>query len=228
VGRYNAGIVTNDLQRGITTPIPEGRGFVSLVVNAPGAVTATGRTADGAAFTSSTGLTDVGVPLFAPLYGGDGSVMARLNVANDECAGLVSWRKEASPDDAAFPEGWNTLYAQARGSRYRAPASGQRLLGAPVRTPNGLLVFTAGGLTSPATMPLTLSQSAVRPAPLPASPKSFSMLINAATGQFSGSCLLGTPAQSTSFHGLIVPSADEGIGQFVSGPQKISGDLSLR
>jgi hypothetical protein len=54
------------------------------------------------------------------------------------------------------------------------------------------------------------------------------MLINAATGQFSGSCLLGTPAQSTSFHGLIVPSADEGIGQFVSGPQKISGDLSLR
>ena len=226
--RYNAGIVTNDLQRGITTPIPEGRGFVSLVVNAAGAVTATGRTADGAAFTSSTGLTDVGVPLFAPLYGGNGSVMARFDVANDECAGSVSWRKEASPDDASFPEGWNTLYAQAKGSRYRAPAAGQRLLGAPVRTPNGVLVFTEGGLSGPATMPLTLSQSAVRFAPLATSPKSFTMSINAATGQFSGSCLLGTPAQSTSFHGLIVPSADEGIGQFVRGPQKISGDLSLR
>jgi hypothetical protein len=97
-----------------------------------------------------------------------------------------------------------------------------------VRTPNGVLVFTAGGLFGPATMPLTLSQSAVRPAPLATSPKSFNMLINAATGQFSGTCLLGTPAQPTSFHGLIVPSADEGIGQFVSGPQKISGDISLR
>jgi|GEM_PF-6694258 len=227
-GRYNAGIVTDDLQRGITTPIPEGRGFVSLVVEANGLATASGRLADGVAFTSSSGLTDLGVPLFAPLYGTDGSVMARLDVGNDECGGSVSWRKEARPDDASFTEGWNTLYAQAKGSRYRAPGSGQRLLGAPVRTPNGLLVFTEGGLPDPATMPLTLSQSAVRPAPLTTSPKSFSMSINAATGHFSGSCLLGTPAQSTSFHGLIVPSANEGIGQFVRGPQKVSGDISLR
>lgn len=227
-GRYNAGIVTNDLQRGITTPIPEGRGFVSLVVGANGLATASGRLADGAAFTSSTGLTDLGVPLFAPLYGGEGSVMARFDIANDECLGSVNWRKEASPNDASFPEGWNTLYAQARGSRYRAPAAGQRLLGAPVRTPNGVLIFSGGDLSGPATMRLTLSQSAVRPAPLATSPKSFNMLINAATGQFSGTCLLGTPAQPTSFHGLIVPSADEGIGQFVRGLQKISGDLSLR
>jgi len=125
-GRYNGGIVTNELQRGITTLIPEGRGFVSLVVNAAGAVTATGRTADGAAFTSSTGLTDVGVPLFAPLYGGDGSVMARFDVADDECAGSVSWRKEASPDDAAFPEGWTrfTLKPRAVVIAHLPPASG--------------------------------------------------------------------------------------------------------
>jgi len=74
-------------------------------------------------------------------------------------------------------------------------------------------------------MPLTLSQSAVRPAPLATSPKSFNMLINAATGQFSGTGLPGTRCATDLVHGLIVPSADEGIGQFVRGPQKISGDL---
>jgi len=51
-------------------------------------------------------------------------VMARFDIADDECLGSVNWRKEASPDDASFPEGWNTLYAQARGRRYRAPLRG--------------------------------------------------------------------------------------------------------
>lgn len=238
-GRYNAIIRTNDLQRGITTAIPDGNGYISMIVDASGGITTSGRMGDGAAFTSTSTFTVGAAPLFHLLYNGRGSALGDVefvpNGATGQCFGRLSWTKQAIPGDRSYPEGWAPLNASIEGGKYARPAPGRRLLDLPEGSPNARFVFDRGILGKQSvTQPIAFSTTTYRLLKSEDGVRGFTWTVNADTGVFSGA--LQTQASSSSsapqpvkisFFGLLVPSQAIGVGLFTDNVSNTSGVMRL-
>lgn len=113
---------------------PEGDGYGSVVVSKAGAITSSGKTGDGVAFTTSGFLTaDRQWHWLQLLYsskGQIGSVLTFRDVAGvSDLDGAVHWVKNPNAVNKSYPLGFN-LAPRLVGSLYTAPATGQRAIAA--------------------------------------------------------------------------------------------------
>ncbi|MES2596699.1 MAG: hypothetical protein V4662_15260 [Verrucomicrobiota bacterium] len=112
--------------------VPEGEGYGSAKVSASGIITASGKTGDGVAFTSSGFLTaDKQWHFFQPLYSSQGQIGGVLTfrdvAAVSDLDGPLSWIKNPKPTNASYPLGFN-LTPSFIGAIYTPPITGQRAL----------------------------------------------------------------------------------------------------
>jgi cyclophilin family peptidyl-prolyl cis-trans isomerase/formylglycine-generating enzyme required for sulfatase activity len=216
--------------------IPQGFGFGSAVVASSGAVTATGRLADGSPFTTAAPLGPNGeVLLFQLLYGNTGSLLGTLQIAADThhaVTGQPTWRKAPRTSDPAYPGGFGTdpgdpLLLTAGGGLYVPPAAGAFVLGLPALVPPATadqirLQFHGGGVADPGAeldVPsLDIRPQAVvtLPAAGPGNPANATLAIIPSTGAFSGRIRPG--GRNEPYQGVIIRDGDgklRGYGQFV-------------
>ena len=141
--------------------LPQGYGYGSFVVSAKtGALTFSGKLADGSALTGSTFVGQSGqVLLYLPLYSSRGSLAGKLTITpgasapvDNTLAGTPTWLKpdpQANSKDTVYRAGFGPLTLTAAGGAYTAPTAGTLVLALSVGTDNAKLRFTGGALTNP-------------------------------------------------------------------------------
>ena len=148
-GLYNAALP------GVPATTIEGDGIATVTVSTSGRVSARGSLADGTGFQlRSATAGDASVPVYAPLYRGQGSLFGWITVTNsgvNDVAGLLWWFKPASAGGLNDPGGVARAIP-VMGSRYVSPSP---------RTPvlnliDGVLVLSGGNLPEPITNSITL------------------------------------------------------------------------
>ncbi|HEY1082514.1 MAG TPA: MBG domain-containing protein, partial [Prosthecobacter sp.] len=137
--------------------VPGGDGWAVVTVTPTGQANASGRLADGTAFTDSGFVSAEGqFSLFAEIYRTaiKGRVGGRLTLRDvpdtSDFDGRVQWMKFADSRETAYPEGFQQEL-QALGSRYSKPAAGQRVLAQlEDAEPNASLGLSGGPLPASA------------------------------------------------------------------------------
>ena len=234
---------------------PQGTGHGTLTIAAGGDATWAGRLADNTAVTFSTTVGNDGdLPVHMMLYNYTGSLHGWTQATADDPVtpqnaglllldGKVNWKKNTqaeSSGDRSYPAGFIIPALTVTGGEYVAPAAGQAVLDlvdAGTGTTNASLTFNEGGLTGPppiagAVMASDISKSlritsANAPVLPTANPASLTLILNAATGAFSGTFVLKNDPDPTSaqlillsrtvnYYGLMVPrlSLHQGVGLF--------------
>ncbi|MCW0219581.1 MAG: MBG domain-containing protein, partial [Prosthecobacter sp.] len=117
-----------------TEDTPSGDGWATVSISSTGAVKVSGRLSDGTAFTESAFLSaEADFSLYTELYkatarGQFGGRMALRDVPDvSDFDGQVQWLKPADAKSVTYPAGFS-LELWALGSRYTAPATGERAL----------------------------------------------------------------------------------------------------
>ncbi|MBL9145168.1 MAG: choice-of-anchor D domain-containing protein [Verrucomicrobiaceae bacterium] len=229
VGRYTTTVGFIPSQ--ITDATPDGMGFATIVVDAAGNVTSSGRLSDGTPFTNATIVSTSDSPMFQLLYGGRGSLLgfvgcSRGDAPQAECGGLFSWLREPNAQDQAYPEGWSANDVILAGAKYVAPAAGHRILELPAISPNAQLVFSDGDLgATPLTQPVSFGVGNYRLPSVSNALAGFWVSVNASTGQITGgfddrrpvtiAVFPAPPAPRYAFYGLLVPTFEQGAGVLV-------------
>jgi len=234
---------------------PQGTGYGTLTITTAGVATWSGKMADGAVTTCSCTMAANGaVPLHSMLYTGTGSAHGWVIASADSTVtpanrglrlldGSVDWMKyrATTSADRTYRAGIPFNILTVIGGEYVKPTTtvlGLKDLG--VGTVDAKLVFSEGGLHGPA--PIMHAVMAAAPdvsfritptnalvMPIPASnPGALSLTLNAATGAFSGSFVLGKDPDPTAtqltllsrkvyYHGLVIPrlSVNQGLGYFL-------------
>lgn len=141
----------------LASVIPQGFSFGSFKVNASdGAYTLTGRLADKSSFSTISFVGPAGqVLVYHALYGGNGSVAGRLNIAAgmipelNAISGNLSWFKPpaaANSKDNVYRLGFTANPVVVQGGAYVPPAAGEVFMGLLNVDDNAKLDFTGGGL----------------------------------------------------------------------------------
>lgn len=157
VGLYNFGLELPDpLPTG--NPVPLGNGFGSFTIATSGALSLTGKTADGQTLTGSTFVGPNGeVAVYRVLYATTqkGSMVGSLDIdpgtaadfSDNTLDGTVSWMRPADTAASArtYKAGFSAFDLTAAGGRYVAPASPNLILGMTAPG-NARLIFAEGGL----------------------------------------------------------------------------------
>jgi ELWxxDGT repeat protein len=212
--------------------VPQGDGWMRLVTTRAGVATLSGRTGDGAGFTSAARLwPDGSVPVFALLHAGKGSLrgLPRIALAAGTVAGALDWQKTgpASASDRTYPAGFGPLTLDADGSKWVRPAAGTIVLGLPDQADNARVVFTGarlGTVAQSADVPSLFRITSRHAALFPASPVGLTMKIDPATGILSGAFTLtddnpvagGRPiVRKVSYTGILLPHRAAGFGHFL-------------
>ena len=170
---------------------PHGNSIASLTISSLGAVTCSGRMADGTAYTASSTLSDGGdVPLFASLYSGNGSVLGSLTVNNHSVSNSLNWLKLAAAAGRAYAAGFAAHDLTCTGYRYVKPNAvlGQIFIGLAAGANNARLNFTDSSLSKSISQVFTVSALSV-----PALPPGFTMTLNAGTGMINGTFAVTDP-----------------------------------
>jgi hypothetical protein len=168
-GYYTFGLILPDASQGDAT-VPQGHGFGQLTVSTTGATTLAGKVGDGSAYTSSSSFVGTGVGtnegqfiIYSSLYGAKGTLLGVGKLTRDGVSPTwldnrletgsvdMTWNKQ--PDTSTtgarnYPGGWTPITLTMLGSKYTAPATGQRVLNLPdgMGTPNSSLNFYEAGL----------------------------------------------------------------------------------
>ena len=140
-----------------STALPQGHGYGSFTVTeTTGALTVSGKLADGNVFTTTTFIGQQGqVLIYQPLYNQLGSFAGTLVVtpgvmpADNTLAGTPTWLKPAAAAaevDTLYRAGFGPIPLNADGGAYVPPAAGAVVLGMPNSANNAELQFTRGGL----------------------------------------------------------------------------------
>ncbi len=212
LGRFNLSIAP-----GNGTSSPSGCGYMSLSVVETGAVTVTGKTADGFSFTASPVLGAAGqVPVFIPLYDGLGSLSV-LEVI-DMTLGTVAdtsanWNRPASFKDKQFASGFS-ITPTIQGERYLAPPVNTRVLGLIAASPNAGAEWIGDAVPTAMTQALEVSKTNVVAAI--GGNTAFKAIITSTTGVITGSFTLPGSKVATPWSALIVGNQAE--GHYISPP----------
>jgi hypothetical protein len=181
---------------------PQGMSFGTVSVDASGKVSLSGTLADGTKMTQKATLSrDGDWPFFGRLYGGGGSALGWLKVAEqavEDIGGAIVWTKPPLASGKLYTNGF-VLPVQATGSRYTPPVSATNLL----------LSFSLGAAAfSGADLDPAFS-NAVRIAPgnkivnLDADRNKLTMTIALASGRFSGTVNVPGTTRSLPFSGAL-------------------------
>jgi len=201
-GLYNAAFL------GIPGGAIAGDGFAALTVSTSGRVSGRGMLADGYAvqILSATANSAL-VPVYVPLYGGQGSLFGWLTVTNsgvNHVAGPLWWFKPASAGGLNPPGGISNT-VPVMGSRYVAPAP---------RTPvltlsNGVVILSGGNLTNSMTNSITLgSDNKI------AGDNQLTLRISPTKGSITGSFVDPSNGQIRNVKGVALPTQQQGRGFF--------------
>jgi hypothetical protein len=196
---------------------PSGHGFASLTVPAGGVIAAAGAMADGTVIGSRVQISQDGQwPFYAPLYGGKGMMLGRLNFTGDAPAGILTWIKKGGAG-GLYPNGF-TNEMELLGSRYTAPSPGIRIL----NMTNGSITLADGNLSQPITNLFLLTNNTIRAMAIT---NGWTMKLSLTKGTFTGG--FNHPAMGTNapFAGALLQEQNFGGGYFLGTNQ--SGSLLL-
>jgi hypothetical protein len=159
-------------------------------------------------------------PLFVPLYGRTGALLAWLQFENrlqDDLHGAVSWIKPFTPAAVYFPQGFSLL-TDLTGSVYVAPPKGA----AVVQFQAGAATISGGGLSQTYNIPVQLGMdNRVTGAAVEEIQASFVP----STGIFAGTFRIPGASSATNFKGVVLQKAGIATGYFLGAVQ--SGRIAL-
>ncbi len=217
--------------------VPQGYSFATIKVTVTGASTVAGQLADGTAFSTSGWVGPEQVLAYASLYGGRGSVMGPLRITGDTAHTIriasgehLTWSKDdlgEASKERSYKRGFSPLeLTVGSGGRYRAPTTGQLLMGlADTTTPptpisdNARLSFASGGVPSAFMQDLRVTPTATVVFPSGNS-KLVTLTPTVASGSFKGTFMLDDGSKRlVNYFGVIVPdpvttSKGSGYGYF--------------
>ncbi|GEP42011.1 immunoglobulin domain-containing protein [Brevifollis gellanilyticus] len=203
--------------------IPQGSGYLNMIVSPKGTGTISGRLADGTTITSSSMIGPQGEALlFLMLYTNTGSVVGQINLGDDllgptsslrRVDGAVRWIKDVQPAtqrnyQAGIPD---TTLSILGATYYYKPGSNLIVMGVPSVTSgrNVTLDFSEGGLAGASRNPdramrVTTAHTIADPA---ANDANTTLGIVPATGSVYGSFVLKDDGvtRSVAYQGLVIP-----------------------
>ncbi len=172
---------------------PHGHSIGSVTISSVGAVTISGRMADGTPFTAASTLSDVSgiVPVFASLYTGKGSVLGTLSVNGParNVSNYLSWLKLPSAGGRAYASGFAAHDITCTGNRYVKPngALGQNFLGLAPGPNNAHIKFTDSTLSAAVNQVFSVYALSVVVLPTsPNNPNALTLKRNIDTGMING------------------------------------------
>ena len=172
LGHYTFGLhIPSSLDGDEATP--QGMSYGSFTVATNGSLTASGRFADGTAFTCATFCGPVGqVLLYQTLYSNLGSILGNLDITqgtdssfvplygDNTLSGTVNWLRPPTLTHV-YPAGISGLDLTGIGGRYVPPTAGALLFGVSDDgvTPNAHVAFAEGGISGTAADPVATQKS---------------------------------------------------------------------
>lgn len=186
-----------------SSQLPAGDGYATVTVSATGQIKMTGSLADGTKVSQSTVSTVNGQwPLYVSLYAGQGQVFGWLSFTNSGIGGDANWIKNAIPNAAFYPNGFQTDI-QVLGSIYNRSAA--PLIGFA----SGMIVLTDGNL------PASLTNNATVNGASATGDNSLTLKLTSGNGMFKGT--VGNP--KISFNGVFLQNQNFGSGYFLGTDQ---------
>lgn len=208
---------------------PDGSGFATARISTTGLVKIAGVLGDGTPFATSGSIVSDGyLPIYAPLYGGSGSIagMAEFsNLAASDFSTLLAWFKPARLTDKFYPEGWPAGLTQSLLAARYEPSPVFPGLGVPDGDGNAMTQISGGGI--PGVLNQTLNLSANGFPALVAPPlQKFKLTIKGSTGLFSGTFFDPSTVSTFVFAGAVQQKLQLGQGLF-RGIEKRTGAVLI-
>lgn len=217
-GRYTVVIPGDD---DLASEQPGGASFGTVNVSTTGRVKLSATLADGTRLSQSTALSKDGYwPLYAPLYGKQGSVISWVvfsSTGESDLAGLFSWFKPVQLGARFYPAGF-AIEQNLTGSRYVAPTNNADPI---LNFSAGRVQFSAGNLATSFENEITLTNNAV----INLGTNRLTLSINRSSGLFTGSVKPPGTTASIPFRGAIDQGLNQGWGFFLGTDQ--SGRVRL-
>lgn len=218
-GYYTAGLDLSASNTQVITGnnIPQGTGYVSLIVGVDGKVTVSGKTSDNNSITTAGFIGPNGqIAVHQSLYTNLGSVVGKLTLATDPdglfyenvITGLLSWTKPLNTKTVTYADGFTDLRLDAYGKYMSANTKGV-VLGLP-DTGTFALNFSDAGLLLAAQNPSVTNANFTEAlkAVLPTNSTKTTLTITTTTGVVTGgfSLLDVKLSRSSKFYGMIIRS----------------------
>lgn len=202
--------------------LPAGHSYAILKVSTRGQTTMAGTLADGTSFSQSVPVSNEGLlPLYVPLYSGQGSLVSWLtftNRADDDLNGPVNWIKPAGAHSRAYTAGF-TNQTEAVGSVYHHPPGTNHVLDLN----NSSVIFSGGNLASDFTNSITLGKSGRI---VNQSGNRLTLNISPATGKFTGTVVPPEGGKPMPFSGVAFQRLNAGFGFMLGTDQSSSVQIS--
>ncbi len=189
---------------------PPGFGYL-LITNHAGAVTLSGKLADGTPFSQAAPLSGMGdLPVYGNLYGSRGLLLGWIGLETGSPAGQLTWIKPASRSTALYTNGFTNLVA-VQGSPWTNPSPHA----AAIDIPSGTLEISGGNLLAPLTFIVAVSNNNAL-AKLPGSPtNSLTGTINPRTGLLTITFGNGAGKATTAGTGAVLQNVTKAAGFFL-------------
>ncbi len=221
---YNMGLnlASTDVGKAL---VPQGSGYLNMLVNTKGIATFSGRLADGTTVTSSSMVGPGGESMiFLMLYKNTGSVIAQIDIGDTNLGtaseaqlrvdGQMRWIKTSQPvAERNYQAGIPETFLSILGAVYYKPGTNQITLGlpsVPTTTSNTVIDFSEAGLASAARNPdrnvrLTTVNSVSYPT---ASDAKTNLSVKTLTGNFNGTFELvdNDVRRTVTYQGIIIPA----------------------
>ena len=193
---------------------PFGDSYGTVTVDAGGNIALAGFLSDGNALSQNVALSGDGVwALYAPLYGGKGSVWSWLTFDTNhplaQIQGNASWIKPAFAGAKYYPTGF-TNQTTAQGSRYVPPTNSTTRV---FNLTNGIVYFEGGNLSEPFTNVVTLTATN---RVLNGSSNALTLSLTVSNGTFAGKMTVPGTTRTNTFKGALLQDSDAGYGFFLS------------
>jgi hypothetical protein len=192
---------------------PAGAGSDALTLTSQGRLSGIGTLGDGTSFSLGTTVAPGGqTPVYVSLYGGKGSLLGWLYVADDplnDILGTLRWTKLNTAGGTLYPNGFS-FAVFAAGSRFVAP---------PRNTPaltltNGYVQLTGGNLTNELLIPIVIGTDNKM-----AGSNGLSLTISTLKGSIAGSFIDPATSAKRTIKGVILRDQNYGGGEFLGTSQ---------
>lgn len=190
---------------------PGGASFGTVNVSTAGRVSLSTTLADGTRLSQSAPISKDGYwPLYAPLYGNQGSVISWVvfnSTEESDLSGLFSWFKPAIASAKYYQAGF-AIDQTLSGSRYTAPTNSSDPI---LNFTSGGVEFSAGNLAASFENEISIAENKVTNL----GTNKLTLSINRSSGLFTGSVTPPGATKSIPFRGAIDQNLNQGWGFFL-------------